>query len=123
MFHLVSTESNKITAPGFDRPAVEPQLLPDPVLVRRATAGDEKRIRVLALLDDRRVPAGPHLVAEMGGEPVAAISLSSGDVVANPFRHTGDAADLLRMRAVQIATDAARFEARRARGALHSAAA
>ena len=123
MFHLMSTESNKVHMPGFERPTVEPQFLPDPVLVRRATAGDEKRIRVLALLDDRRLPAGPYLVAEMGGEPVAAISLSSGDVVANPFRRTGDAADLLRMRAGQIAEHAARFEARRTRAALKPVAA
>ena len=123
MFHLVSTESNKVKVPGFERPAVEPQFLPDPVLVRRSTPGDEKRIRVLSLLDDRRMPKGPYLVAEIGGEPVAAISLPTREVVANPFRRTGDAVDMLRLRAEQLAANAARFEARRSRAALKPAAA
>jgi len=125
MFHFVSTETNKIQPLGFERPAVEPHELPDPVLVRRATASDTARIRALARLDDRRMPAGPFLVAEMGGETMAAMSLSTRDVVADPFRRTGDAADMLRLRAEQLAKQAARAEARQRRAApfTHAAAA
>jgi hypothetical protein len=104
MFHLPSTKSTTIHLEGFDRPASEPQDLPeDAVLVRRATARDAARIRTLALLDDRRAGDGPFLLAELAGEAVAAMSLASGKIVADPFRRTRDAEDLLRLRAEQIA--------------------
>jgi hypothetical protein len=74
----------------------------EPVLMRRAATGDSARIRELALLEDKRVPAGPFLVADLSGEVVAAVSLSSGAVVADPFRLTGDAVAMLRLRATQI---------------------
>jgi len=71
------------------------------VLIRRATAADSARVRTLALLDDRRLPAGPLLVAELGGEIVAARSLSTGSVIADPFRLTSDIVAMLRLRADQ----------------------
>ena len=74
----------------------------EPVLTRRASIGDADRIRDLARLDDKRHPAGPFLVAEVSGEIVAALSLSSGTVVADPFRLTSDAVAMLRLRAGQI---------------------
>ena len=74
----------------------------EPVLMRRARVGDAARIRELARLDDKRLPAGPFLVAEMSDEIVAAVSLSSGGVVADPFRLTADAAAMLRLRAAQV---------------------
>jgi hypothetical protein len=118
MFHLTSTETaKKIELEGFGRPTVEPQELPAPVLVRRATASDNGRIVTLARLDDRRLPQGPFLVAELGGEAVAAMSLTSGTVVADPFRRTRDAADMLRLRAAQLAEQAARAQARERRAA------
>src|SRR4051794_26075198 len=104
MFHLPSTKSTTIHLDGFDRPATEPTDLPeDALLVRRATAGDVGRIRTLALLDDRRLSDGPFILAELAGEAVAAMSLASGQIVADPFRRTRDAEDLLRMRVAQIA--------------------
>ena len=104
MFHLPSTKCTTIRFRDFERPAHEPAELPeDAVLVRRATGRDAARIRTLALLDDRRLPDGPFIVAELAGEAVAAMSLASGQIVADPFRRTRDAADLLRVRAAQIA--------------------
>jgi hypothetical protein len=103
MFHLPSTKTTTIHLEGFDRPAQEPAYLPDAVLVRRATAADAARIRTLALLDDRRMPEGPFLVADLSGEVVAAMSLATGETIADPFRRTADASDLLRLRAEQIA--------------------
>jgi hypothetical protein len=47
------------------------------------------------------MPAGPFLVAELGGEIVAARSLSTGGVVADPFRLTSDIVAMLRLRAGQ----------------------
>ena len=102
MFHLPSTKSTTIHLEGFERPAVEPSL-PEPVLVRRATAGDHSRIRTLALLDSARIGDGPYLVAEIADEMLAAMSMPSGRIVADPFRRTGEAVELLRMRAAQIA--------------------
>src|SRR3954451_8051340 len=72
------------------------------VLMRRATAEDTGRIRTLARLDDKRMPAGPFLVAEIGGELVAARSLATGTVVADPFRLTSDIVAMLRLRAAQV---------------------
>jgi hypothetical protein len=100
MFHLPSTKTSHIHVEGFRRPAVE---LPESVLVRRAAPRDDARIRTLARLDDRRLPGGPFIVAELGGEIVAALSLKTRAVVADPFRRTADAGALLRMRADQIA--------------------
>jgi hypothetical protein len=73
-----------------------------PVLMRRASMADAARIRELARLDDKRLPIGPFLVAEVSGEIVAAVSLASGTVVADPFRFTGDAVAILRLRAAQV---------------------
>jgi hypothetical protein len=104
MFHLPSTKSTTIHLDGFDRPLIEPADLPeDAVLVRRATARDAAHLRTLALLDDRRLPEGPFIVAELAGEVVAAMSLSCGTIVADPFRRTRDAEALLRVRSGQIA--------------------
>jgi hypothetical protein len=115
MFLLPSTKSSHLKIDGFERPAVEPVELPEPVLVRHAGAADEQRIRQLAQLDARRVPAGPYLVAELGGETIAAISMSTADVVADPFRRTIEATELLRMRSAQIAARERQLAARRER--------
>jgi hypothetical protein len=72
------------------------------VLMRRATADDAFRIRMLARLDDKRLPAGPFLVAETSGEIVAARSLTTGTVVADPFRLTSDIVAMLGVRAGQL---------------------
>src|SRR4051794_40945459 len=118
MFLLPSTKSSEIKIDGFERPAVEPPELPESVLVRRSTQADGLEIGVLARLDDRRVPAGPFLVAELAGDVVAAFSLPTGIVIADPFRRTADAADLLRLRAAQLAERERAAAARDSRGAL-----
>lgn len=115
MFHIMSTTSDRIRPWGFDRPAHDPEPMLEPVLVRRAAAADDARIRELARLDDRRLPNGPFLVAEVGATIVAAISLSSGTAVADPFRSTGDAVAMLRLRAAQVGGDAQQLATRRAR--------
>jgi hypothetical protein len=122
MFYLSSTKTTKIEPLGFERPAVEPHL-PDAVLVRRETVSDAARIRMLARLDDRKLPQGPFIVAEFSGETVAAMSLASGDVVADPFRRTKDAVDMLRLRAAQLEERSRQAEARERRAALAPVAA
>ena len=91
------------------------------VLMRRATSDDSARIRTLALLDNKRVPAGPFLVAEVGGEIVAARSLATGAVVADPFRLTSDIVAMLRLRSTQVSELDVGRAARRTPAA-HSAA-
>src|SRR3954471_8988347 len=72
------------------------------VLMRRATDADSARIRTLALLDNKRVPAGPFIVAEAGGEILAGDPLTSGPGVADPFRLTADLVAMLHLRAQQL---------------------
>ena len=107
MLLLPSTKNSETKLDGSQRPAVAAIELPHAVMVRGASATDESSIRRLARLDDRRMPHGPFLVAEQDDEVVAAVSLSTGGVVADPFRRTGDAAELLRLRSAQIAARAA----------------
>jgi hypothetical protein len=121
MFLLPSTKRT-IKIEGFERPAVEPPELPE-LLVRRATATDASAIRRLASLDDCRLPDGPFLVAEIGGQMLAAMSIPTGTVVADPFCRTADAAEMLRLRGAQIAAREQAAMQRGAQGALRPASA
>ncbi len=73
-----------------------------PITIRRATEDDARSLDRLARLDSRRLPAGPHLLALADDVPVAAISLSSGQTVANPFAATDAVVDLLAERAAHL---------------------
>jgi hypothetical protein len=71
-----------------------------PVTIRLATAGDDEyAITRVAGRDSRPVPAEPWLVAERAGTIEAVLSLSSGEIVADPFRCTLELVELLRCRA------------------------
>jgi hypothetical protein len=67
-----------------------------PVTLRLAEAVDLPALRRLADRDSAPVPPAPRLIAIRGGELEAAISLTSGELVADPFRHTADLCELLR---------------------------
>jgi hypothetical protein len=73
-------------------------LTTDPAVVIRAARGsDGIALNDLAQLDSQRPLAGDVLLAEQDGALVAALA---GDrVIADPFRHTSDVVDLLRLRA------------------------
>jgi hypothetical protein len=62
----------------------------------------------LAQLDDQPELQGRVLLASLDGQPVAALSLDDGRVVANPFVATGEAVALLRLRTRQLASARAR---------------
>ena len=70
--------------------------------LRFAGPADAEAIDRLAQLDSRRAPRGPVLVAEVGGELWAALSLDDHHAVADPFRPTGELVALLSERARQI---------------------
>jgi hypothetical protein len=72
---------------------------PEPITIRLAGPGDVQALRRLAALDSRPVPPAPQLVAEREGRIDAALSLSNGASVADPFRHTAHLCELLCHRA------------------------
>jgi hypothetical protein len=70
--------------------------------LRTCGEADAPGLRRLAERDSASVPSGTLLAADAGGELIAAISLGSGRVIADPFRPTADAVELLRRRRAQI---------------------
>jgi hypothetical protein len=63
---------------------------------------DYPALQRLAERDSAVVPGGRLLAAESEGRLLAAISLESGAVIADPFQRTADAVELLRSRAGQL---------------------
>jgi hypothetical protein len=70
--------------------------------IRRATSEDTLAVRRLAVLDSSFPPTGDVLLAEMGDELWAALSVDTGSAVADPFRPSRDVLDLLRFRAERL---------------------
>ena len=70
--------------------------------LRHAVPADAAELDRIAQLDSRRAPRGIVLVAEVGGELWAAISLDDMHAVADPFRPTGELVALLVARARQL---------------------
>jgi hypothetical protein len=86
----------------------KPRREPDPnrilalmsdVHLRLAGPRDQDALARLAALDDRVPPPGPHLIARADGEPRAAISLVTGEIIADPFRRSLELGELLRCHA------------------------
>jgi hypothetical protein len=80
-----------------ERPAAERQS--DPVTIRHAHPADLRSLERLAALDSRRLPSGELFVAEVGDQLVAAVSIDTGAVIADPFEPTAAIVDLLRVHA------------------------
>jgi hypothetical protein len=74
------------------------------VVIRAARGSDGPALRRLAELDSAEVPTGTLLVAEADDEMVAALSVDTGEKVADPFRRTSDVVDLLAYRARRLRT-------------------
>jgi hypothetical protein len=79
-----------------------------PISIRPAHHDDYVALWRVATLDGVRLPSDPLVVAEADGEIVAALSLASGEAVANPFRRTAEAVALLRLRVSQLSRDRSR---------------
>jgi hypothetical protein len=73
----------------------------EPIIIRRSTDDDRLAITELAALDSRRVPQAEALLAFIGTELRAALPLDGGEAIADPFHHTAELVDLLRVRATQ----------------------
>ena len=76
----------------------------DNIEIRLAAAADRPALDRLTELDSRPAGAlhGDVLLAEVQGDPVAALSLDDDLLVAHPFRHTKPVAQLLSVRAQQL---------------------
>ena len=69
------------------------------VELRPASAADAAGLERLAQLDSSRVPGGELLVAAADGELIAALSLATGDAIADPFVATAHIVQALRAHA------------------------
>jgi hypothetical protein len=70
------------------------------ITIRPAYGDDQRALRRLAALDSATgVPPAPLLIAEVDDELRAALSLSEGSVIADPFYPTLDLIALLRTHA------------------------
>jgi hypothetical protein len=70
--------------------------------IRRATPEDDQPLKALAIIDSSLPLSGEVLVAQLDGAVMAAISLMDGRAIADPFRHSADTVEILRLRARQM---------------------
>jgi hypothetical protein len=68
------------------------------IAMRAASDSDERALHELSELDSARRLERPAVLALVDETPVAAISLSDGRIVADPFTRTEDVVELLRAR-------------------------
>jgi len=69
--------------------------------IRPAYQADAVALERLAQLDSAVLPAAPLLIGELDGRIVAALSLSDGTAIADPFVSTAELVALLRLRSRQ----------------------
>lgn len=108
---------------GRFHPLAASTLAHDAVVIRAAHDADVAALHDLAELDSAAPLTGPVLVALVDGRPWAALGLDDGRVIADPFRESAAAVELLRLRVGQLraadcrapAAGLARRGARRAR--------
>jgi hypothetical protein len=70
--------------------------------LRLATSADRPALARLAELEQASRPAEPVLLGVVMQRPIAALSLSDGSVIADPFAPTAQLIELLRLRARQL---------------------
>jgi hypothetical protein len=89
---------------AFERlePVTNTQALRDVVVIRPAHDADIAALHDLAELDSAPPLTGPVLVALVDDVPWAALALGDERVIADPFRPTAGAVELLRLRVAQL---------------------
>jgi hypothetical protein len=90
----------------------------EPVVLRLGRVQDDEALARLATLSGCRMPSGQCVVAEVGGTVVAALTLGSGLVLADPFWPTAHLVPLLELRAKQIVDGSLRWRSRVVWGAV-----
>jgi hypothetical protein len=93
----LSTFIRRLAGPVEDVPSGASSLT-----LRMAVPADAEALDRLAQLDSRRAPRGAVIVAEVGGDLWAAVSIDDGHAVADPFRPTGELMALLVERSRQL---------------------
>ena len=94
---------NSLARRGRSRTARAPQISRGAVIsIRLAGHEEEAAIERLAQLAERPVPTGRALVAEVDGELWAALPLSTGRLIVDPFRPSSEVQQLLALRASQF---------------------
>jgi hypothetical protein len=73
----------------------------DAITIRRSTNTDRLALLRLAELDEQPAPEGAALLAFVGGELRAAVSLKGDRALADPFHPSRDVVELLHLRARQ----------------------
>jgi len=76
------------------------------IAIRRASPADRAALERLAAIDCAVPPAGEVLIAQVSGEPQAAIEITTGTAIADPFRPTAQLVELLGVRADQLRQEA-----------------
>jgi hypothetical protein len=79
-----------------------PTLEPEAITIRPLREEDVGAVERLAELDERPIPPGPLLLAEVEGTVEAAVALEGNEAIANPFAPSAEAVSLLRLRADQL---------------------
>jgi hypothetical protein len=86
--------------------------LMQPLTIRQSTSHDSDTLTGLAELDSSRPLHEPALIAQVGDEIWAAVSLRDQRVVADPFRPSGAVVPVLVERARQLRRDDRRERSR-----------
>ena len=86
------------------------------VSIRRLGDADSDALDRLAGRDSSERPAGELLGAELDGRLIAAVSIATGDAVADPFTPTAEVHSLLQLRASQLRESRNRGDHDRASG-------
>jgi hypothetical protein len=84
------------------------------IAIRLVDSDRDGALTRVAARDSADLPPGPWLVAEVGGQALAALSVANGELVADPFSRTAELRALLELRAMQLRSRAGRR--RRERG-------
>jgi len=72
------------------------------ITLRLAVLEGDAAVEQLAQLSGQERPAGPSLVAEVDGEPRAALALEGGPLLADPFHASEELGSLLTLRVAQL---------------------
>ena len=86
----------------FGRTKAPAPVEPEVTIRVAGPADDEALARLAELSDSRPAPVGYVLVAEVGGELRAAVSVAGGGTVADPFHPTAALTSLLALRVSQL---------------------
>ena len=73
------------------------------ITIRAARAEDMGEIARVAGRDTHELPEGALLVAKVGSDVRAAISLADGTIIADPFHRTAELVAMLKIRAAAVA--------------------